>query len=335
MVVNNLGIVRRLSTNVIFAFDSDAAGRKAAMRSAQIALALDMDVKIATMTEGKDPADMILADPELWKNALRAAKPVIEFLIDGIMDEKAEKKLDDRKLPPMLVERVYPFIAALTSQTTQALFVKMIRDRIFGNSVTDGFIWDDIRDVRRKIQADLTKTQAAANHHSATNSYDKSGQAGSSGQSRTQNGIVSGTATGSRLDIISRKLFGLLAYLAREKTLPTDGFYATVKTVAGDERYNNLILATQPSLDELTLEAELFFGQETKIEKIQKIVDEMLLNFEEDIVKEDFATTMAMIGRLENSAKQEGAQKLMEKCHALSKRLAEISKKREAATSLI
>ncbi len=352
-VVNNLGIVRRLSTNVIFAFDSDAAGRKAAMRSAQIALALDMDVKIATMTEGKDPADMILADPESWKNALRAAKPVIEFLIDGVLadisgEQNKEKtggvarKLDERKVAPMLIERIYPFIAALTSQTTQALYVKMIRDRIFGNSVTDGFIWDDIRDVRRKIQADLAKAQVAANHHSATNSYDKSrpGQSTTSGTAGTghlqgQNGIVSGTATGSRLDIISRKLFGLLAYLAREKTFDTDGIYTAIKTVAGDERYNNLIQATQPSLDELTLEAELFFGHETKKEKIQKVVDEMLLNFEEDIVKQDFAAAMAAIGRLEKDAQQSDAQALMEKCHALSKRLAEISKKREESMVLV
>jgi DNA primase len=329
-VVNNLGIVRRLSPNVIFAFDSDAAGRKAAMRSAQIALALDMDVKIATMTEGKDPADMILANPDLWRNALRTAKPVIEFLIDGVLADMsgesnksktgaAHKKVDERKIAPMLVERVYPFIAALSSQTTQALYVKMVRDRIFANSVTEDFIWNDIREIRKKMQAEIVKAQAGPG----------------TGQSQGQNGIVSGTATGSRLDIISRKLFGLLAYLAREKTLATDGIYAAIKTVAGDERYNNLIQGTQPSLDELTLEAELFFGQETKKEKMQKIVDEMLLNFEEDVLKEDFADTMATIGRLEKTAKQSDAQTLMEKCNMLSLRLADISKKREEAMGMV
>jgi DNA primase len=358
MVVNNLGIVRRLSQNVIFAFDSDAAGRKAAMRSAQIALALDMDVKIATMTEGKDPADMILANPDLWRNALRTAKPVIEFLIDGVLSDMsgesgassdknsnktkasaAPKKLDERKIAPMLVERVYPFIAALSSQTTQALYVKMVRDRIFANSVTEDFIWSDIREIRKKMQAEMAKAQAAVSANPALNPQGTA----STGQLQGQNGIVSGTATGSRLDIISRKLFGLLAYLAREKTLDTDGFYAAIKTVAGDERYNNLIQATTPSLDELTLEAELFFasaddaleGTEKHKVRLQKIIDEMLLNFEEDILKEDFAATMGAIGRLEKTAKQSDAQVLMEKCNTLSQRLADISKKREAAMALV
>ena len=128
----------------------------------------------------------------------------------------------------------------------------MVRDRIFANSVTEDFIWSDIREIRKKMQAELIKAQNIG-----------SASASSTGQPSRQNGIVSSTATGSRLDIISRKLFGLLAYLAREKTLDVDGYYATIKTVAGDERYNNLIQATTPSLDELTLEAELFFGPAT------------------------------------------------------------------------
>ncbi|HEY4504008.1 MAG TPA: DNA primase, partial [Candidatus Paceibacterota bacterium] len=98
-VINNLGIVRRISKNIILAFDSDSAGRKAAMRSAGIALFLGMDVKIVDLPEGKDPADLVLYNPEEWKNVLRKAKPVIEFQLDGVMNEVKEKKLDLRKIP--------------------------------------------------------------------------------------------------------------------------------------------------------------------------------------------------------------------------------------------
>jgi DNA primase len=78
-VVSNLGLVRRLSPNVIIAFDSDAAGRKAALRAAGIALSMGMDVKVADIVGGKDPADLVKEDIEKWKQVLRAAKPVIEF----------------------------------------------------------------------------------------------------------------------------------------------------------------------------------------------------------------------------------------------------------------
>ncbi len=214
-VVNNLGMVRRLSTNVIFAFDSDAAGRKAAMRSAQIALSLEMgredrnDVA-RQRSRGHDPRRSTIME----RCASSCEAPSSNSSSTASWMKKTKKKLDDRKLPAMLIERVYPFVAALSSQSTQAIFVKMVRDRIFGNSVTDGFIWDDIRDVRKKMQAEAAKSQA--NNPPFNNT----------GQQQGQNGIVSRTATGSRLDIISRKLFGLLAYLAREKTFDTDGYHA-------------------------------------------------------------------------------------------------------------
>ncbi|MDQ5971600.1 MAG: primase, partial [Patescibacteria group bacterium] len=47
--INNLGLIRRLSSNIIFAFDGDSAGVRAAGRSALIALSLDMQVKIAVL----------------------------------------------------------------------------------------------------------------------------------------------------------------------------------------------------------------------------------------------------------------------------------------------
>jgi DNA primase len=51
--INNLGLIRRLSPNVIFAYDGDNAGVRAAGRSALIALSLDMQVKVAVLPEGQ------------------------------------------------------------------------------------------------------------------------------------------------------------------------------------------------------------------------------------------------------------------------------------------
>ncbi len=116
-VTNNLGIIRRLSPNLLIAFDADKAGRNAALRAARIALNLGMDVKIADIEGGKDPADLVLADPEMWKNTLRRSKPIIEFVLDGIMKEKdppsaswrSGAKLDSRKLPAIIREKVSAF----------------------------------------------------------------------------------------------------------------------------------------------------------------------------------------------------------------------------------
>src|SRR3989344_1240665 len=54
--VAHLERLKRLSTRIILAFDGDVAGEKAAYKSAALALSLGMDVKIAGLKEGKDPA---------------------------------------------------------------------------------------------------------------------------------------------------------------------------------------------------------------------------------------------------------------------------------------
>ena len=313
-VVNNLGIVRRLSPKLILAFDSDAAGRKAALRSAQIALSVDMDVKIADLPEGKDPADMVLSDPESWKNVLRAAKPVIEFLLDGVLADVAAGKLDQRKIHTALRDKIYPFIEILPSQTQQGYYVKMIREKALNNIETEQSIWDDLNKIR-KARMDAERHQKS-----------QAGAGGGTGQTPVLNATISSTAELSRLDIISRKLFGLLAYLARENIFDVEGYYASIQKVAGDERYNNLISKTESSKGELALEAEIFFGTAENLQKnelsIKKTLDELLLNFEDDIVKGDLAQAMSQLSKHKDDKDFEIY------VSSLIKKVAELDKKR-------
>jgi DNA primase len=59
---NHLVKLRRLSNRIIMAYDGDSAGFSASNRSAQIALSLGMELKIAEMPTGKDPADLAKDD---------------------------------------------------------------------------------------------------------------------------------------------------------------------------------------------------------------------------------------------------------------------------------
>lgn len=296
-VVNNLGIVRRLSKNIILAFDSDAAGRKAAMRSAQIALSLGMDVKIADLPEGKDPADLVLKDPEEWKNVLRKSKPVIEFQLDGVLKEVEAKKLDPRKIPGLLREKVLPFITALEGSMERAHFIKMIHEK---TGIDESAIREDLKKIVNN----------------------------SSLQEKTSSGIISPNVQVSRLDVISRKLFGLLAYLkAEERGIDSKAYEASIKRIAGPERYHNLIKELEPFKHELMLEAEVFFGHDKK--NLSKHADELLLNFEEDIIRRELTSSMNELSKAEKSkATDAEKQELMKKCQVLTLRLREITGKR-------
>lgn len=325
--ISNLGIVNRLSQNIIIAYDSDEAGRKAAMRSSGIALSLGMDVKIADLPLGKDPADLILSNPEDWKDSLRKAKPVVEFQIDSVEREAEERKLDPRKIPALIREKVLPFVVSIPKPMEKSYFIKMIHERF-------GISEDAIRDEIAKLQIEAEKAM-----HSSTENGTR--------QTTSDSGRISNVAGMSRLDMISRKLFGLLSYLDREKAppIPPEDLRKTILNIAGSDRYNNLIKDLEPYKDELALEAELFFGINEKgsdsLPKTKKHIEELLLNFEEDIIKQDLSSAVARLASLERvkpeKAKEDVSREKLEKqkaelvkeCQLLALRMGEISNRRK------
>ena len=59
--------ISKLTNRIVIAFDSDSAGFSASSRGARIALSLGIDLKVAAIPKGFDPADLIIKDVEEWK----------------------------------------------------------------------------------------------------------------------------------------------------------------------------------------------------------------------------------------------------------------------------
>jgi len=53
-----VGLLKRLSGNVVLAFDSDSAGVASSGKSAMLMLSLGMDVKVTHLKQGEDPSDV-------------------------------------------------------------------------------------------------------------------------------------------------------------------------------------------------------------------------------------------------------------------------------------
>lgn len=108
--------LQKISNRIILAYDSDEAGMKAARRSAELALLLGMDVKIALMPEGEDPASMAAESSENWKKCLKDALPVVEFLVDKAV-KKAKSGLP---LAKEINLSVVPYIALIQNEILRA-----------------------------------------------------------------------------------------------------------------------------------------------------------------------------------------------------------------------
>ncbi len=297
--INNLGLIKRLSTNLIVAFDSDAAGRKAAMRAAGIALSLGMDVKIADIQGGKDPADLVLANPEDWKNALRTAKPVIEFEINNVIKEVTEP----RKVPKAMRDRVFPFIASIESETDKAFFVKMVADRA---DIAEQAVWDDVRTIAKKMQEEVRK--------------DTDVRVTSSAQ---KNSPVSPVR---RIDLVERRMLGLLDLMKRAGHPTAADISERIKKIAG-EKYPEMIARAEQTDSELAFEAEAFFGADAA--KWDAHMNDLIANFEEDLVAQELISAMNELRHKEREGDHAAVAELAKKCQVLSIRKADLAKSRK------
>lgn len=123
---HHVALLQRLSNRVVLALDSDRAGLAAVKRAADLMLVRGMDVKVAAMPEGSDPADLIAADPASFKSVISKAAHVIEFLLATL---KSQSK-DDRTYKLKVREEVLPYIVKMDNRIDADHFVGVVAKAI-------------------------------------------------------------------------------------------------------------------------------------------------------------------------------------------------------------
>jgi DNA primase len=117
-------LLRRFTDRVVLAFDSDAAGGKAAMRGDELTTPVDLelDLRIAEMPDGLDPADLVQAGrgSELAL-AVKASRPLLQFRI-----EKEIERFDLREpeARARAVRRIVPLLARVGDEIARAEYVR-------------------------------------------------------------------------------------------------------------------------------------------------------------------------------------------------------------------
>lgn len=161
--INNLGLIKRLSPNIILAFDGDSAGQRAVGRSSLIALSLDMQVKVAELKGEEDPADIILREPEAWANIIKNSLNVIEFYLKKICEISLDTRIRGKKIR----EIIFPLLQSVKSSIERDSYIDMISKKIgiSNDSISEDFnnfirgfktkqenkvIIEDIKSIKKK-----------------------------------------------------------------------------------------------------------------------------------------------------------------------------------------
>ncbi|MET0420937.1 MAG: DNA primase [Acidimicrobiia bacterium] len=99
-------ILKNLARKVVLAYDSDAAGQGAAEKWYTWEQQFELEVVVADLPAGRDPADVWKDDPEALLAAVAGAKPFLEFRIDRALAAADRSTIEGRARAAEVAARI-------------------------------------------------------------------------------------------------------------------------------------------------------------------------------------------------------------------------------------
>ncbi|KAF0110907.1 MAG: DNA primase [Chloroflexi bacterium] len=130
---DQLRLLKKFTRRIVLALDADAAGEKATLRGLELArhaldhetelvfdahgllrheARLQADVRVTTLPPGMDPDEVVLRDPEEWRNILGSAQPIVVHVMETLAKSQ---NLEDAKVKSAVASQVIPLIEDVPS----------------------------------------------------------------------------------------------------------------------------------------------------------------------------------------------------------------------------
>jgi DNA primase len=123
----HLNKIFRLTSEVVFCFDGDRAGRQAAWRALENALPLARDgreLKFMFLPEGHDPDTLVAAEgPEAFESRIKSSLPLSEYLIEQLKIQVDLEHVDGRA-------KLAALAAPLFSRMPDGVYRELLLDRL-------------------------------------------------------------------------------------------------------------------------------------------------------------------------------------------------------------
>jgi DNA primase len=145
---DQMRLLKRFTRKIVLALDPDAAGQKAVLRGLDAARAsmdredelrfdargllrhearLQADLRVANMSDGLDPDEIVERDRDEWKHLIEAAKPIVEHVLDTLV---ADKNVNDPKVKAEIANQVLPLIGDIPNPVEREWYQQMLARRL-------------------------------------------------------------------------------------------------------------------------------------------------------------------------------------------------------------
>lgn len=163
---NQIAILKGVTDHICFALDADAAGNAATLRGIEVcrnALAetvpgdrgwlgggtqLGAEISIISMPEGRDPDEVIRENPEVWRELVDGARPLMEFIFEA---NAAHYDLSRPEGKSQLSEQLLPLISGMRDSAVREYYLTKLSGLTgLSDKVLAGKMAEQFRPVKTK-----------------------------------------------------------------------------------------------------------------------------------------------------------------------------------------
>ncbi|MFH1392962.1 MAG: DNA primase [Patescibacteria group bacterium] len=146
---NHLSILKRLTNNLILAFDMDDAGFRATKRGIDLANELGFGVSVLDISSGKDPADFVKERPGEFAKLVLESQPIMAYYFNRVFGKFSADKIEGKKF---IAITLLPEIKRLPSAVERSGWLRELSLRL---GVSEGDLKEEMERPDAEIDVPL------------------------------------------------------------------------------------------------------------------------------------------------------------------------------------
>ncbi len=123
LTIEQLRLMKRYTDNLVIAYDMDLAGTGATRRGIELALEEGFNIKVPRLPNDQDPADCIKDNPDIWIEAIKNKKPIMDYYFEDAFSRFNEKEISGKK-------NIYNFLVPVLAKITNLVERDVYRKKL-------------------------------------------------------------------------------------------------------------------------------------------------------------------------------------------------------------
>jgi DNA primase len=150
----HVNLLKRYTENIAISLDSDFAGDAAARRGIEIADSANFNIRVVQLKAGKDPDECVRTGASIWKESVKKASPIYDFILDSAVVRHDLSRIEEKK---KIGEEVLPIFAKISNMIIQGHYLKKLAGTL---GVTEEAVTAELERVKK--QQNLQKVAPVA-----------------------------------------------------------------------------------------------------------------------------------------------------------------------------